>query len=287
MRDSMGAPIEFCRVRKGYYYTQDAFVLGHIVMTGAQRQGLSYLAGQYAMLESEHARHLSRLFRRLIDNGGAEEADIALPLFPIDPAELSTFDTLQSAIDARLKASIRYNDDQGTVKTIRLSPYRIYSYHNENFVVGFCEPGRQIRFFALVGLLGAELTESRFDLTPLLKQAEVVPELANEANIAYVRLSSSSYSGTFPFRFEHVAGDLFRAEYYDPYRLLSVIFASPIHITVESPKWLRNLYINLLEKKLHAHLHDDTICHTPPVKIKRKGTESPKPIQTGGVSWEG
>jgi len=286
LRDSMGAPLEYCRIRKGYYYTQDTFVLGHIMVTDAQRQGLAYLAEQYAKLESEHARHLSRLFRRLIDNGGAEEADIALPLFPIDPIELSTFDAIQSAIDDHLKVDIRYADDQGIVKSIRLSPYRIYSYNNENFVVGYCEPGRQIRFFALGGILGADLTDSRFDLTPLLRQAEIVPELANEANIAYIRLSSPSYARTYPFRFERVTDDLFRAEYYDPYRLLSVLFASPIHMTVVSPKWLRNLYLNLLEKKLYAHLHDDTICHTPPVRMERERTEGPKPIHTGGWSWQ-
>ncbi|WP_309272983.1 WYL domain-containing protein [Paenibacillus sp.] len=283
LRDSMGAPIEYCHVRKGYYYTQDTFVLGHIMVTDVQRQGLSYLAEQYATLESEHARHLSRLFRRLIDNAGDEEADIALPLFPIDPAELSKFDTMQSAIDSRLKVDIQYTDDQGTVKSIRLSPYRIYSYNNENFVVGYCEPGRQIRFLTLAGILAADLTDSRFDLTPLLKQAEIVPELANEANIAYVRLSSPSYAYTYPFRFERVADDLFRVEYYDPYRLLSVIFASPIQVTVVSPKWLRNLYLNLLEKKLHAYLHDDKICHTPPVNMEWKRTESPKPIHSGGL----
>ncbi|WP_193726786.1 helix-turn-helix transcriptional regulator [Paenibacillus guangzhouensis] len=282
----MGAPIEYCRERKGYYYTQDSFVLGHIMMTDVERQGLSYLAKQYAQLESEHARHLSRLFRRLVDNGESVETDIALPLFPIDPAELSMFDTVQSAITSRLKVDIRYADDLGNARSIRLSPYRIYSYNNENFVVGCCEPGRQIRFFTLTGILGARLTDIRYDLTPLLKQAEIVPELANEANIAYIRLSSPSYADTYPFRFECVADDLFRVEYYDPYRLLSVLFASPIQMTVVSPKWLRNLYLNLLEKKLQAHLHDDTICHTPPVTIDMRRTESPTPIHTGGSSWQ-
>lgn len=275
LRDSMGAPIEFCYQRKGYYYTKDTFVLGNILVTDEQRQGLTYLAEQYAKLESEHARHLSRLFKRLIDIGGSEEAGIALPLFPIDPTELSIFDTLNTAIDARMKVDIRYAGDQGDKKSVLFSPYRIYSYNEENFVVGYCEPGKQIRFFALVGLLGVELTEFRFDLTPLLKQAEIVPELTNEANMAYVRLSAPSYAGSFPFRFERAAEGLYRVEYYDPQRLLAALFVSPIEVTIESPKWLRNLYLNLLEKKLHAQLHDDTICHSPPSMILNKRTEVP------------
>jgi len=50
LRDSMGAPIEYCRIRKGYYFTQDTFVLGHIMVTDAQRQGLAYLA-EYRRVE--------------------------------------------------------------------------------------------------------------------------------------------------------------------------------------------------------------------------------------------
>jgi predicted DNA-binding transcriptional regulator YafY len=281
LRDSMGAPVEYCYRRKGYYYTRDTFVLGNILVTDQQRQGLSYLAEQYAKLESEHARHLSRLFRRLIDYSSTEEADIALPLFPIDPVELSIFDKINKSIEAYNKVDITYADAQGSAKAVRLSPYKIYSYQHENFVVGYCEPGKQIRFFALSGLLSVEVSNFKFDLTPLLKQAEIVPELTNEANIAYVRLDAPSYAGSFPFHFVAINTGLYRVEYYDPHRLLAALFASPIETTIESPKWLRNLYANILEKKLRRILENDTICQSTPVKMENKKTERSKLIPMG------
>ncbi|RAV15602.1 hypothetical protein DQG23_29955 [Paenibacillus contaminans] len=282
LRDSMGAPIGFCHQNKGYYYTQDTFVLGNVLVTDRQRQGLLYLAEQYEKLESEHARHLSGLFRRLIDHNGSEEADIALPLFPIDPAELSIFDKINQSVEARTKVDIHYIDGQGSMKSVRLSPYKMYAYDRENFVVGYCEPGKQIRFFALSGLLSSDVSDTKFDLTPLLKQAEVVPELANEANIAYVRLSAPSYAGSFPFRFEAVDAGLFRVEYYDPLKLLAALFASPVEATIEAPKWLRNLYVNQLEKKLRYFIENDSICQSPPAKMESKKSEGSKLVPTGG-----
>jgi predicted DNA-binding transcriptional regulator YafY len=273
LRDSMGAPIEYCHKRKGYYYSHDTFVLGNILVTEQQRQGLVYLADQYAKLETEHARHLSRLFRRLIDDNGTEEAGIALPLFPIDPLELSIFDKINKSIEVYTKVEITYTDDQGSTKAVHLSPYKMYSFNHENFVVGYCEPSKQIRFFALSGLHSAIVTDLKYDLTPLLKQAEIVPELANEANIAYVRLDADSYASTFQFRFHAMGNSIFRVEYYDPNRLLAALFASPIGAIIESPKWLRNMYINLLEKKLSRMLENDTICQSSPVMMESKQAE--------------
>ncbi|MDF2815240.1 MAG: hypothetical protein K0Q81_1440, partial [Paenibacillus sp.] len=123
------------------------------------------------------------------------------------------------------------------------------------------------RFFALMWLIDARLTDDKFDLTPLLKQAEIVPELADEANMAYVRLNKPSYLGTFPFRFTAVEYGLYRVEYDDPHRFLAVLFISLVEVSIVSPKWLRNLYVNMLEKKLKFHFEDDTICHSAPDKI--------------------
>ncbi|RKN85776.1 WYL domain-containing protein [Paenibacillus ginsengarvi] len=271
LRDSLNAPVEYDFRRKGYFYTDEAFVLVNTFVTEQERQGLFYLAEQYGKLESEHARHLSKLFRRLIELGGADEGEIALPLFPIDEQELSIFDAINRSIETYTKLDITFVDGNGINREIRLSPYKIYSYGSDNYVVGYCEPTRLIRFFALKRLIEARLTEDRFDLTPLLKQAEIVPELADEANMAYVRINKPSYVGTFPFRFTAVENGLYRVEYDDPNRFLAVLFASPVEVSIVSPKWLRNLYSNTLEKKLHFHIEDDTICRSAPDMIVVNG----------------
>jgi predicted DNA-binding transcriptional regulator YafY len=281
LRDSMGASIEYCHIRRGYYYTRDTFLLGNILVTDQQRQGLMYLSEQYAKLETEHARHLSRLFRRLINNSNAEDANIALPLFPINPVELCIFDKINKSIEANTKIDIKYANDQGSTMAVRLSPYKIYSFNNENFVVGYCEPSKQIRFFAMSGLLNADVSNIKFDLTPLLKQAEIVPELANEANIAYIALDAPSYANSFPFRFCVMDAGHFRVEYYDPYRLLAALFACPVGAKIESPKWLRNLYLSLLEKKLSRMLENDTICQSTLVKMDSKKAKGSKLIPMG------
>jgi hypothetical protein len=74
---------------------------------------------------------------------------------------------------------------------------------------------------------------------------------------------------------------LFRVEYYDPQRLLAALFACPVGSTIESPKWLRNLYLSLLEKKLSRMLENDTVCQSTPVKMDYKKAKRSKLIPMG------
>lgn len=275
LRDSMGAPIEYCRKRKGYYYAGEAYALTHVLMSDQQRLGLAYLAEQYGKLETEHARHMARLFRRLIDNDASNETELSLPLFPIDPAELNRFDTLTAAIRNYKKVDISFYADNGLLSSIRLSPYRLYTFQEENFVVGYCEPGKQIRFFSLKGLHSAALTDARYDLSPLLKQADIVPEVMNEPNVAYIDLEVAAYAETLGNPCRAAGNGLFRIEYYDPNKLIAALFACPAGLRIVSPAWLRNKYIHQLQKHLKHALHHDTICHEPVVIMNDKQVNAP------------
>ncbi|CAG7647190.1 helix-turn-helix transcriptional regulator [Paenibacillus allorhizosphaerae] len=189
LRDSMGAPLEYCRLKRGYFYTESSYVHGHVVITEEQRQSLSYLADRYARLESDHARHLARLFRRLIDQSNDPAAELVLPLFPADPGELAMFDTLSCAIRSFTKVDVTVvSADDGVLQTIRLSPYHVYAHQLDNYVVGYCEPEGRIRFFAVSRLQKAERTEVPFDLAPLLKDASIVPELLSEPDFCLCTL---------------------------------------------------------------------------------------------------
>jgi hypothetical protein len=73
MRDSLGAPVQYCPKRKGYYYTDSAFSVPGVLMTGEQQELLAGLAAHYEVLAeigtrtsaSETFAELSRLLLRL------------------------------------------------------------------------------------------------------------------------------------------------------------------------------------------------------------------------------
>jgi predicted DNA-binding transcriptional regulator YafY len=260
LRDSMCAPLEFCRKNRGYFYTEASFVLGQIVITEQQKQGLAYLVEQYEQMKGEHAIHLSRLFRRLIEDSPTDQIELELPLFPINPNELSCFDKLREAIASFRKVDVFYRDETNENRHLRLSPYKLYSYRNSNYIVGYCEPGGQIRFFGLHNISGVTVTDESFDLTPLLKQAYIIPELVPELEKAFVRFKVESYAETLPFYAKNIGEGLYQIEYYNEEKLLAALFLLPCRCSIESPQWLKGRFLHLLERKLQHQLENDNIC---------------------------
>jgi predicted DNA-binding transcriptional regulator YafY len=61
MRDSLGAPIDYCPRRKGYYYTERSFILPGQHLTETQSELLAGLAEHYEVLAKQDSRTASAL----------------------------------------------------------------------------------------------------------------------------------------------------------------------------------------------------------------------------------
>ncbi|QGQ99327.1 WYL domain-containing protein [Paenibacillus psychroresistens] len=247
LKDSMCAPIEYSHSHKGYLYTEGTFMLGHVVMTEQQRHGLTYLANRYAQMEGEHATHLARLFRRLIDESPTEFADQAIPLFPLEPRQMHIFDTMQEAILSSVKVELHILDEKSSVK---FSPYKIYTFRGENYVVGYYDSIQKIRFFSFTTISNVYRLEEKYDLTPLLRQAEIMPELTYEPEVAVVHFDVADYAWTFRYNAKQMSCGKFQIEYDDPNKLIAALFVCPCLSSIESPRWLRNKYRHELKRKL-------------------------------------
>ena len=64
LKYSMGAPLEYSPIRKGYYYTDEAFSLPTHFITGEEKRILTYLASQYKITRGGNAELLAGLFSR-------------------------------------------------------------------------------------------------------------------------------------------------------------------------------------------------------------------------------
>jgi len=66
MRDSLGAPIEYCLKQKGYVYTNDAFTVTGLWMSESEQQLLSSLAAHYRLIAT-HDSMASETFLKLAE----------------------------------------------------------------------------------------------------------------------------------------------------------------------------------------------------------------------------
>jgi predicted DNA-binding transcriptional regulator YafY len=248
LRDSMCAPLAYSREQKGYYYEDRAFAVAGIVMTEGQKRALAFLAEQYKRVENEHATHLARLFSRLIGDGpeidGEPVSSFELPVFPVDRVVLEQFDLLNTAIKERRKVRIAFMNERETEEQALVSPYKLYIHRWQNFIVGYCEPANEVRLFNLTELLGVTLSEELFDLAPLLRHAEVVPFLLNEANTAVIRFDVAPYGRLLGLQAKEIEPSVFHIRYYDTEKLIGKLLHVPCRMDIISPAWLRNLVLN-------------------------------------------
>ena len=65
LRYTLGAPLSYCYIHKGYYYTEQSFYLPNIHVTREQSATLLGLSRTYELIPEDHAQNMAELFRRL------------------------------------------------------------------------------------------------------------------------------------------------------------------------------------------------------------------------------
>lgn len=65
LRDSLEAPVDYCPMKRGYRYTDAAFRLPAVTITGPEKQALSLLAEKARTLDGDGGLGLSGLFDKL------------------------------------------------------------------------------------------------------------------------------------------------------------------------------------------------------------------------------
>jgi len=75
MRDTLGAPLEYCYVKKGYHYLKPSFALPAAYLTPEQKATLGSLSALYNLIPEEHARQMATLFQRLTPESGIAQRE--------------------------------------------------------------------------------------------------------------------------------------------------------------------------------------------------------------------
>ncbi len=110
LRDSLGAPLEYCHRRRGYRYHGHAFSLPSVFMTEQQRADLERLSRYYEQMPDQRGRHLAELFGRLSSvhrSHVATASDDTAPMSqPVGPYTVEIDFALPQAVDlAAVKAT--------------------------------------------------------------------------------------------------------------------------------------------------------------------------------------
>jgi proteasome accessory factor B len=174
LRDSLGAPLEYDRIRKGYRYTDKTWFLPALNLSAEELKAL--LLAQCALEPFRNtplARHLQQVFRKI-----AEAMPERLPVPPeivfsrfsfvspaAKPINEKIWSTIVTALLTQRSVKMSYrraSDGSGTERTV--DPYHIANLHGEWYVFALCHRAKALRQFGIPQIQKAELTTEPFEL---------------------------------------------------------------------------------------------------------------------------
>lgn len=266
LRDSLGAPLAYSHERRGYRYTDGAFILPAMLLTDSQKKALSYLAFRYEKAGDPESRQLAELFVRMTDGckgSIGQEADLTLAVMENETAsapevhavhapELHKLDMLLQAVRQQAKVRLTYRSEGRSTRMERFLPIQVFPYQADNCVIGMDETVGQARLISLSSISDLAWQGERYEVSSFMGVTDLLAVLTEEPYSAVVSFAVPEYVCLLKHRFVPLDGRTFRMDFYDVNRFISALLGCPCEFRIVGPGWLRNMVRFRLKKMLKS-----------------------------------
>lgn len=269
LRDTLSAPIQYSHKHQGYGYIHSNYALPSIFLTEEQQNSLVYLSMQYRQSGEKHEVQIADILERLVsqDRGTSRKGTLPYPRkIPVSSELVLVYQILSEALAKQLKVRVN-NEDQDKPHFI-LSPYKIFTYRQITYVLGFVEPFNDIHLYPLHKLHNPTMTEETFDFKPLISGVWFAQSFLRVSKTADVRFHVPEYVKQLKMPWVQLNHNTFRIEFEDLQLLFSRLLACPTDFQILSPYWCVNRFKAHFSKILRNHTGTDTICPTQPVQYR-------------------
>ena len=172
MKDQLGAPLDFCRKRNGYYLTDLSWTLPAFQLTEGELVSVflaERLIRQYrgTPFETDLARAFDRITRMLPEEISVSLA-AAADMLSVTPCVLTTqdvetFHSLTNAIQSSRQLRLLYWSASQNRETDRIvDPLHLSLVDNDWYLIAYCHTRQEIRMFSTVRIRCAEPTGQKF-----------------------------------------------------------------------------------------------------------------------------
>jgi predicted DNA-binding transcriptional regulator YafY len=174
MKNSLGAPIEYDALHRGYYYSEKTFRLPATYTTTENMQALGMAKTLLSLYQDtplyDPARNLLTLITTPLmdrDNPDWFENRIVVPPVASTPVNGEIWNTLLSALRGNKIVTFAYKgirDDDYKIRRVR--PYQLLFDTGAWYLYGYAEERKGIRLFSLTRMQKLTLTDTAFTLPP-------------------------------------------------------------------------------------------------------------------------
>lgn len=174
LRDQLAAPIEYSKLKEGYYYSEKNWFLPSLSLS--EGEILAVLLGSRVLEQFRGlpvAVELERVFRKFEDmlpdkldiNPELLFTRFSLSSQPSKPVDPDIWKSLIRSLLQQRSLKICYRKIEATKSTVRIiEPYHVANLHGEWYVFALCHKRETIRQFAIPRISKAKVLNSHFDL---------------------------------------------------------------------------------------------------------------------------
>lgn len=172
MKEEYSCPIEYHKLRKGYYYADDKFSLNPLTVSSSD---FLEIAVTQKVLEqysgTPFAKHF-RIFYDKLSNICDEDVSISaaeideIYSFNIGPVRIvngKILEQVKRAIESENTVRLKYHSMSRNVITTReVDPYHIRNYKGDWYMIGYCHSSNSVKIFAISRFKKFETTNKYF-----------------------------------------------------------------------------------------------------------------------------
>ncbi len=244
MKDSLGAPIEYSKKFKGYYYADKTFALPNLFINAEQKQMLGFLAKQYSKFKSDISFQLAELFFKLSGNEeNSKKSDIEKDiLIKIkNPKVIEFYDKIEKSIVNRKKIKFDYLNSKNEISTRCFESYKIFKKYGILYVVGKCNLKNEIRIFRLDRIKSVVILEEKYEKDKNFNEEEYKDEQVKfERKAPYkliCKIEEDSFNSTL--KLKKIEKNLYEINFYNSEEIIAELIKQNSKFEIISPNWLK------------------------------------------------
>ncbi len=170
MRDQLNAPIEYIKAEHGYRYLSDdgeMFELPGLWLSANELQSMVLLLGMLenlgnSLLGSE-LKAVKKLINKNLSARGVDQSELSrrIKVLPLAYREIDQhiFTTIGTALLARERVALKYNDYQGQHSSRIISPQTLVYYRDNWYLDAWCHQRNDFRVFSLARIASCRSTQ--------------------------------------------------------------------------------------------------------------------------------
>ncbi|MFC6233446.1 helix-turn-helix transcriptional regulator [Paenibacillus allorhizosphaerae] len=162
MQNSLRSPMSYNAKRRGYEYTDEAYVLPSVFLNETDIRILNFLIYKYeeAAGSMGYVEGLDRVVQTLKRFVPYQPEESELPVFDVDPLVADHKYAIDLAIKLSEKLSLTYQD--GEVFTVTVHPYRTYSQSSRIYLIAYCEQSGEVEYYGLEHIMQVASTGEEY-----------------------------------------------------------------------------------------------------------------------------